>query len=156
MAADFLSWLLREPVYRAILFLLYVVDVVSNVLRYIRCLNDRREFTPQRQELAATKLLKSRGISNITYYDKSHLENMSVVLPELWNDWYIYGRLFPTMFIQPSLERKRKVEIAYDRLQESSTKHASLPPAIFIVGMPRTGSTFFHKLFALDLSLIHI
>ena len=150
MTADFFSWLLREPVYRVILFLLYVVDVVSNVLRYIQCLNDRREFTAQRQELAATKLLKSRGISNITYYDKSHLENMSVVLPELWNDWYIYGRLFPTMFIQPSLERKRKVEIAYDRLQESSTKHASLPPAIFIVGMPRTGSTFFHKLLALD------
>ena len=52
------------------------------------------------------------------------------------------------MFIQPSLERKRKVEIAYNRLQES--KHASLPSAIFIVGMPRTGSTFFHKLLALD------
>ena len=138
MVADFLSWLLREPVYRAILFLLYVVDVVSNVLRYIRCLNDRREFTPQRQELAATKLLKSRGISNTTYDDKSPLQNMSLVLPELWNDWYIYGRLFPTMFIQPSLERKRRLVLQ----QAAESKNASLPSAIFIVGMPRTGSTF--------------
>lgn len=150
MLGDFFSWVLREPLYRTILFLLYVVDVVSNVLRYIGCLNDRRHFTAQQQEFAATKLLNSKGISNTTYDDKFHLQNMSVVLPELWNDWYIYGRLFPTMFIQPSLERKRMVEITYNRLQESSKKHNSLPPAIFVVGMPRTGSTFFHKLLALD------
>jgi len=161
--SEYSQWFFREPVYRIVLFILYFIDVISNVLRYTNCLSDKKKFNAKKQEELAVNKLNKKGILNAgTFDDTSHIRNMNVVLPDLWNDWYIYGRLFPSMFIQPSLERKRMVEIVYNNLKKnkiiknnSKTNHDSNDielsiPTIFIVGMPRTGSTFLHKILALD------
>ncbi len=167
---DYLQWFFREPVYRIVLFILYFVDTISNILRYTNCLNDKKNFNAKKQEELAVIKLNENGILDACKFDDtSHIRNMNVVLPDLWNDWYIYGRLFPSMFIQPSLARKRMVEIVYNNLKKNkilknintANKHFnnnddgndlefSVPPTIFIVGMPRTGSTFLHKILALD------
>ena len=157
MATGCLKWFFREPLYRIILYILYCIDIVSNILRYINCLNDKKDFNAKKQEELAFVELNRKGIFNTNNFDDtSHARNMNIILPDLWNDWYIYGRLFPTMFIQPSLERKRMVEIVYNKLKRLQEKKKddvdllSLPTTIFIVGMPRTGSTFLHKILALD------
>jgi hypothetical protein len=141
------SWFWREPLYRVVLGLLLVVDYFSYLLRWVGVLKDKSNFVPGQQVQLA--FLEEKNELGVDFEDTFHEEALRNVLPGLWN-WYLYGRLFPKLMIQPSLQRKRNVELRYKQRLQSGTLRKHLPLTIWIVGLPRTGSTFFHKLLALD------
>ena len=88
MATGCLKWFFREPLYRIILYILYCIDIVSNILRYINCLNDKKDFNAKKQEELAFVELNRKGIFNTNNFDDtSHARNMNIILPDLWNDW---------------------------------------------------------------------
>lgn len=102
-----------------------------------------------------------------------HRSSLLTILPELWN-WFPAGRMVYDMSIVPALRNKlalldyfyqdEDVDMDMDMdINTTQTKKKSkgstdlkdlinveIPPTIWIVGLPRTGSTYFHSLLALD------
>ena len=144
------QWFFREPGHRILLWFLWLVDLFAEcTFRRLGCLHDRTSFDPSHQvSLALQYDLHDKDSEEQTYDDCFHEEALAMVLPGLWN-WYVNGRLFPKLMIQPSLRRKRLVEKSYNCLAKEN-RDDLLPASLWIVGLPRTGSTFLHKLLALD------
>jgi hypothetical protein len=173
-----LSWFIKMPFRRCIFLLLYFIECIFIVpFRIIGCCSknwsiEHAESKAIEQYFAYQNIPLSSSeeerLQNLFEKHSSHRITLKKILPELYK-WYPMGRLIYDTTIIQSLRNKlllldyyhdhKKIPTNTTFTSTTSTTTSSddkdlldtkLPPTIWIVGLPRTGSTYFHSILALD------
>lgn len=139
------KWIARAPVMRVIwlivLFIATIVDSILFVLSLIGALRNREIRTFYTIERNA--LLKASDDKDTKFDDVFHRTVIQNVLPSLEQSEMKY--FVPAVNFAEFLQRKLNVERT---LKMNCPLHN--PQKVFIISLPRTGSTFLHHLCSLD------
>jgi hypothetical protein len=150
-AAEIVRWLGRHPYHRVALTLFWVLGcIVRLVVALVRLLSLER-CCPRRTP--ACVLSEAEAESGCTDYGESgereaHEAALSVLMPA-FQEWSPYGPL-------NKWSQKLAVKLRVVHLHRQLSSIAPEPPrlqtqkTVFIVSMPRAGSTLMHRLMALD------
>ena len=181
---NLLTWYFHMPLRRTVFLMLYLFECIFVLpFRYFRCCNKqwsiRHAETQAIQEYllyqstdtttssTAAALQETTRLQQLFDTHAGHRTALSTVLPEL-HGWYPMGRLIYGASIVQGLKNKLLLLDYFHTTSCSATVtptlppqddddlvHTPLPPTIWIVGLPRTGSTYFHSILALDTKHIH-
>ena len=165
------------PLRRTLLLGLYLLELFLLIpLRFCRCIHRGRWSSEHAEACAIEEYMKFQQttpttierhrLQDIFNMHPEHRDALRTVLPELWR-WYPMGRLVYPMGIITRLKNKLALlDYHHQRPAHNKTTtteqqpvvdllDVTLPPTIWIVGLPRTGSTYFHSVFALDEKKVH-
>lgn len=135
---------MRAPLLRVVwglvMLVVFVVNAVSFVWRAVWRTRTPNKFTVDAIESKARLGQEEEE----EFEDTFHREAIELVLPSLLRSEMKH--FVPVVNFSEFLLRKLRVERT---LRENAPLHAC-PQKVFIVGLPRTGSTFLHQLCALD------
>lgn len=125
-------WLLRHPVHRLVHTLSFLLVCAL------------RPVLPRRT--AASVCAQAVGLtgSGAGPADSFHLEALEHQLPD-FAGWLPYGPIYP---FQKQVANKIRLEAWHNARPELACVDLKLP--LWVVGLPRTGSTIFHKLMSFD------
>ncbi|KAH9259089.1 hypothetical protein BASA81_002709 [Batrachochytrium salamandrivorans] len=135
------KWFIRAPLLRVVWGLVMLVVLVVNAVSFVwRTM--RRTRVPNKFAVDVIENKARQGQEE--FEDKFHREVIELVLPSLLQSEMKH--FVPAVNFSEFLLRKLRVERT---LRENSPLNAC-SQKVFIVGLPRTGSTFLHQLCALD------
>lgn len=145
--ADRILWLRRHPYHRAFLTTLWVLGNVIAVIRFIIRLLTIGQICKRRT--VAQILAEAEAAAESSDYGEPgerevHEEALRVMLPA-FQEWLPYG---PLNRFSPKLATKLQV-VAHLR-RHPSIASAPVSRPVFIISLPRAGSTLLHNLLALD------
>jgi len=129
-----LAWFARHPFHRFWLWFVYAVQLLLGGGRL------------QPRTVEAVRRKASELANGLAHYgDDFHEQALQLLLPAFSAEWRPYGQMFPF----PAL-LAAKLAVA-DHLREHPEVTATvLRRPVFLVSLPRTGSTLLHKLLSLD------
>ena len=136
-------WFKRTPILRMVWF---IAIIIGTILSWIKAIF----FIPTHALKYEPKLLekqaKERAKIDLDFDDNFHeIALKTVVINSLLKSEM--RDFLPIVPFPQMLEKKLRIQQA---LKTLGTKINSRPPAIFIIGLPRTGSTFLHHICSLD------
>jgi Sulfotransferase family len=136
------AWLVRSPFHRVVWFVALSIGWTLSLIRWVQ----RKPCGAARYDVNVVEAEARRlaGDAEASFEDRFHHDALSVV-PQamLQSDIRHFVFALPLAHI---LEKKLRVERAV-RLGRVAKNR---PPAVFIIGLPRTGSTLLHQLCGMD------
>ena len=137
------AWMLRSPFHRVMWFLATTIGFVLSLVRALRCKpRGKDRFSVVNFEREARQLAQSPQGGD--FADGFHRQAIPIIV-----DSFLHSEMREFVVALPfarTLEKKLRIERAFAALPHTRP----LPRPIFIVGLPRTGSTLLHQLCGLD------
>lgn len=156
---DYCYWFYRTPLHHFIWFIISIISFVYNnfiiyILNFINYNNikNRKTFNNKNVNDLINDGVKLVNINyNYNNFDnKFHEKTINIIKNEFNNS--LIKNLLPFMQIDKFIEKKLLIEL-YEKNNKNyiKNKYFNQINKLFIIGLPRTGSTYLHELFNLNI-----
>ena len=147
MIAARLAWLRRHPIHRILLFIFYIIGRLVALARWLLRLLTGGRLCKRRT--IAQILAEAEAVAGSSDYgedgEREAHEAAFKILLKTFEQWLPFG---PLNSFSPKLAVKLRL-VAYLR-RHPSLAAAPVRRPVFIISLPRSGSTLLHNLLALD------